>query len=149
MPPCLTLSIIWWGSRVEWSNSGKGVVLSPTRWCSSYWKGSLLVTLDYGRQLYFTIYIYIYILKIALKILCILKILSLLFTYYNKCFNESFFYVNITSSIFRILKMHMLFKAVFKFCTYHRIFIYIYIYIYDYRDIYSATPVRLSSLAKK
>ena len=26
---------------------------SPTSWCSSYWKGSLRVTLDYGRQLYF------------------------------------------------------------------------------------------------
>ena len=32
---------------------------SPTLQCSSYWKGSLLVALDYGRQLYFTIYIYI------------------------------------------------------------------------------------------
>ena len=32
----------------------KGVVPSPTPWCSSYWKGSLLVALDYGRQLYFT-----------------------------------------------------------------------------------------------
>ena len=25
--------------------------------CSSYWKGSYLVALDYGRQLYFTFYI--------------------------------------------------------------------------------------------
>ncbi len=25
MPPCLTLSIIWYRSRVKWSNSGKGV----------------------------------------------------------------------------------------------------------------------------
>ena len=28
----------------------------PTPLCSSYWKGSLLVDLDYGRQLYFTTY---------------------------------------------------------------------------------------------
>ena len=28
-------------------------------------------------------------------------------------------------------------------------YIYIYIYIYDYRDIYSPTPIGLSSLAKK
>ena len=26
----------------------------PTPWCSSYWKGSYPVALDYGRQLYFT-----------------------------------------------------------------------------------------------
>ena len=52
MPPCLTLSIIRYGSRVKWSNPGKGVAPSPTPWCSSYRKGSLRVTLDYGRQLY-------------------------------------------------------------------------------------------------
>ena len=32
--------------------SRKGVAPSPTPWCSSYRKGSLRVTLDYGRQLY-------------------------------------------------------------------------------------------------
>ena len=32
--------------------SRKGVAPSPTHWCSSYRKGSLRVTLDYGRQLY-------------------------------------------------------------------------------------------------
>ena len=30
--------------------SRKGVAPSPTHWCSSYRKGSLRVTLDYGRQ---------------------------------------------------------------------------------------------------
>ena len=30
MPPCLTLSIIRYGSRVKWSNPGKGVAPSPT-----------------------------------------------------------------------------------------------------------------------
>ena len=54
MPPCLTLSIIRYGSRVKWSNPGKGVVPFPTPWCSSYRKGSFRVTLDYGRQLDFT-----------------------------------------------------------------------------------------------
>ena len=34
--------------------SREGVAPSPTPWCSSYRKGSLRVTLDYGRQLYFT-----------------------------------------------------------------------------------------------
>ena len=46
MPPCLTLSIIQYGSKLKWSNPGNGVTPSPiSRW-SSYWKGSLLVTLD-------------------------------------------------------------------------------------------------------
>ena len=54
MPPCLTLSIIRYGSRVKWRNPGKGVAPSPTPWYSSNHKGSLWVTLDYGRQLYFT-----------------------------------------------------------------------------------------------
>ena len=43
-------------SRVKWSNPGKRVALTPTPRCSSYWKGSLLVALDYSHQLY---YIYI------------------------------------------------------------------------------------------
>ena len=40
--------------------SRERVVPSPTPWCCSYRKGSLRVTLDYGRQLYLLIYIYIY-----------------------------------------------------------------------------------------
>ena len=53
MPPCLTLSIIRYGSRVKWSNPEKRVAPSPTPWCNSYWKGSFRLILDYGRQLYF------------------------------------------------------------------------------------------------
>ena len=34
MPPCLTLSIIRYRSRVKWSNPGKGVAPSPTPWFS-------------------------------------------------------------------------------------------------------------------
>ena len=51
IPPCLTLSNIRYVSRVKWSNPVKGVAPSPTLWCSNYWKRSLLVPLDYGRQL--------------------------------------------------------------------------------------------------
>ena len=58
IPPCLTLSNLRYVSRVKWSNPGKGVVPFPTPRCSSYWKGTLQVTLDYSRQL---LYIYIYI----------------------------------------------------------------------------------------
>ena len=54
IPPCLTLSNMRYVSSLKWSNPGKGVVPSPTPRCSSYWKGSLLVALDYGRQLYFS-----------------------------------------------------------------------------------------------
>ena len=52
MLPCLPLSTIKYGSWVKWSNPGKGVALSPIPQCSSYWKGSLLVALGYGRHLY-------------------------------------------------------------------------------------------------
>ena len=52
MQPCLTLSIIRYGSRVKWSNPGNGVAPSPTTRCSSYWKRSLRITLDYGWQLH-------------------------------------------------------------------------------------------------
>ena len=45
-PPCLTLSIIRYGSRVKWNNPGKGVAPSYTPHCSNYWKGSPPVTLD-------------------------------------------------------------------------------------------------------
>ena len=71
MLPYLTLSIISYGSRVKWSNPGKGVAPSPTSWCSRYRKGSLRVTLDYHHPtllllyiyiLYIYIYIYIYIM---------------------------------------------------------------------------------------
>ena len=36
MPPCLTLNIIRYRSRVKWSNPGKVVVPFPKSWCSSY-----------------------------------------------------------------------------------------------------------------
>ena len=62
IPPCLTLSIIRYVSRVKWSNPGKGVTPSPTPRCSSYWKGSLLVALVYGRWL-----IYIYIVQLEVN----------------------------------------------------------------------------------
>ena len=52
IPPCLTLGIIRYVSRVKWSNLGKGVAPSAIPWCCSYGKGSLRVTLDYSHQLY-------------------------------------------------------------------------------------------------
>ena len=54
MPPCFTLSTIRHGSRLKWSNQGKVVAPFPTNQCSSYWKGSFWVPLDYGCWLCFT-----------------------------------------------------------------------------------------------
>ena len=36
IPPCLTLSIMRYVSRVKWSNAGEGVAPSPTPLCSSF-----------------------------------------------------------------------------------------------------------------
>ena len=52
IPLRLTLSIIGYISRVKAGNPGKRVASSPTFRCSSYWKGSLQVALDYGHQLF-------------------------------------------------------------------------------------------------
>ena len=65
LPPCLTLSNIRYVSRVKWSNLEKGLALSSTPRCSSYWKGSHLVAFDYGRQLHF-------LLTILFRILCLI-----------------------------------------------------------------------------
>ena len=56
LPPCLTLSNIRYISRAKWSNPGNEVAPSPTPQCSSYWKGSLLIVLNYGHQLYIHAY---------------------------------------------------------------------------------------------
>ena len=56
IPPCLKRSNKRYESSVKWNNPGKGVAPSPTPRCSSYWKGSLPITLDYGRQLYFYLF---------------------------------------------------------------------------------------------
>ena len=52
MPPCLTLSIIRKRSRVKWSNPRNGIAPSPTPRCSSYWKGSLRITLTNFTYIY-------------------------------------------------------------------------------------------------
>ena len=66
MTPSLTLSLIRFGSRVKWSNTGKGVAPLPTPWCYSFWKWSPWVTRDYICQL-----LYINILWHCTSFLCI------------------------------------------------------------------------------
>ena len=48
--------------------SREGVAPSPTPWCSSYRKGSLRVTLDYGRQLTYENYNVVYMEICSLKV---------------------------------------------------------------------------------
>ena len=81
---------------IKWSNPGKGVAPSPTPWCSSNWKGSFLVALDYGRQLYLLtcmliqthphththIYIYIYI---YIYLLCAYMFYSYIYIHIYVC----------------------------------------------------------------
>ena len=50
IPPCLTLSITRYVSRVKWSNPGKGIAPYPTPQWNNYWKGSLWVTFNYSRH---------------------------------------------------------------------------------------------------
>ena len=47
-----TSAMWWWWLRVKCRNPGKGVAPSHTPRCSCYRKESLLVALDYGRQIY-------------------------------------------------------------------------------------------------
>ena len=61
--------------------SREGVAPSPTHWCSSYRKGSLRVTLDYGRQLYF-----FYISTICIFGESRIMILRIVFLQYQKIF---------------------------------------------------------------
>ena len=100
IPPCLTLGNIRSVSRVKWSNPGKGIAPSPTLQCSSYWKGSLLVALDYGRQLiimkgFRTVVIIFIAISTTFRPICLLtffRCLSNLGTYrelWTTSFNES------------------------------------------------------------
>ena len=53
MPPCFTLSIIRYRSRVKWSNPGKGDASFPKPQSSSYWKGGFQIPLDYSDRHFF------------------------------------------------------------------------------------------------
>ena len=56
MPPCLTLSIIRYVSRVKWSIPEKGVAPSPTLRCCSNWKANIWVALDYLSPMLLTLW---------------------------------------------------------------------------------------------
>ena len=128
MPPCLTLSIIRYGSRVKWRNPGKGVAPSPTPWCSSYWKGSLRVTFNYGRQLYLHIYIYTYRergrVETERKILINIDGYRCVYAYIMKTRTRTT-HIHVYTSI----KLGAWQVSVFRICD-HQTKLYIYIYIY-------------------
>ena len=63
--------------------SREGVAPSPTHWCSSYRKGSLRVTLDYGRQLY------LLMLYLGCQNLC--SVINFL-VFWSICLTSSFVY---------------------------------------------------------
>ena len=58
--------------------SREGVAPSPTHWCSSYRKGSLRVTLDYGRQLYLLIGVFSVLLNVVLNTVLAFKRMALI-----------------------------------------------------------------------
>ena len=80
IPLCLTLSNIRYISRVKWSNQRKGVAPSPTPRYSSYWKGSLLVALDYGCQLTYLWSVYLF--KMIANFINILALKTLILQLY-------------------------------------------------------------------
>ena len=124
MLPCLTLTIIRHGSRIKWSNPGNGVVSSTTPRCSSFWKGSLEVTLNYGCQLYIytyictCIYIYVYI-----------------FTYICICI-YLYIYVHVYIYICICLQIYVYIYIYIYMYIYVYIFMYMYVYIHVYVCIY-------------
>ena len=61
MPPSLTLSIIRYGSSVEWSNPGKGAAPHPTPWCRSFGSPSTTVSNFTYLSLHLSIYLSIYL----------------------------------------------------------------------------------------
>ena len=76
-------------SRVKWSNPGKGVAPFPTPRCSSDWKGSLRVTLDYGCQLYLLYFGYSCAIQVWRKILSFCQCRNLV-TFLLRCGTRSY-----------------------------------------------------------
>ena len=88
--------------------SREGVAPSPTPWCSSYRKGSLRVTLDNGRQLYYYIYKYIYTRR----------------------------YIHINKYVHKLIYIYIYIYAHIYIHIYTHISIYLFIYIYIYNFIF-------------
>ena len=95
MPPCLRLSIIRYGSRVKWSNPGKGVAPSPTLWCSKLSKREpsghpRLWSPFYFLHVCMWIYAYIYLyLRVCVYMYMCVCVCVTIYTYICVCGSES------------------------------------------------------------
>ena len=101
--------------------SREGVAPSPTHWCSSYRKGSLRVTLDYGRQLYFTYIHIIFISVYILKYICYLYIYLSDSVHRTLCLN---FHIYLSIDLFIYLRVCVC-VCVREFCVwFYKIHLY-------------------------
>ena len=109
--------------------SREGVAPSPTSWCSSYRKGSLRVTLDYGRQLYFTLLILFNILWVFhaswngwfssdSKSPQLSRFLSIQNRYCNCLPKNCCYYCLLKSSCYNCLLKNCCYNSLFKNCCY-------------------------------
>ena len=107
IPPCLTLSIIRYVSRVKLSNPMEGVAPSPTPRCHSFCKGCLQLALDYGRKFYFYIYETNHSHFEQIKFLKLMDMLNQLYTH-----THTYIYIYIYH-IYLIQPSHRLFFFIF------------------------------------
>ena len=133
MPPCLTLSMIRYRSRVKWSNPRKWVAPFPTPWCSSYRTVSLRVTLGYGRQLY---YVYIY-RRVGLYWYIYIYIYIYVYTYIHM-YTHTYIYVHTHTHTFRYAYTRM----------YTYVYSFIYICTYCHPQTYCFVVSQLFSVAR-
>ena len=131
--------------------SREGVAPSPTHWCSSYRKGSLRVTLDYGRQLYFLLILANKVelcdsaTFIRLAIVLVFIFISPVISSNIHCYSNIFQEFNVLKEVittetfivdfhYKFIKFWRNFSTIlhsFEFISlFTSIYIYIYIYIY-------------------
>ena len=110
MPPCLTLSIIRYGSRVKWSNPGKGVAPSPTPRCSKLSKRE-----PSGHpRLWSPTYIYKYIYIYETQLLSFSPMHSLERYICSKCWYGHSLFMNIAKSILKYFLLTITFGLIFS-----------------------------------
>ena len=150
MPPCLTFSIIRYGSRVKWSNARKEVAPFPTAWCSSYWKGILWVDLDNSHQLfiymniciciytlicmyiYMCVYVYTYMCVHIYIYMCVCVCMRICgYVYIYVCMYEYIYkYVYIFVDVYIYIYIYIWIHVCVYICLCICLYLYSYIYIY-------------------
>ena len=117
-----------------WKANFKGVSIYLTPQCSSYWKGSLLVLLDYCKELFYSfIYLFIYLSNTFITSKMIPgPFLGRIFLLWEQLPYQSL------RTQFALLFTYILVKRCM--CVY----IYIYIYIYIHTSIYIYLSLNIS-----